>query len=165
MLICGFCKRLANTVVCSLTREPLPDKPQPLLLISTDFGKLFVDVPQFSYSKIGIIVVSTSSRASQVAPVLKNLPANAGNIRDMGSVLGSGRSPGGEHSNPLQYSCLEKPMDRGAWWAIVHSVTKSQTRWKRLSTHAPHKVVKWFLCQALKCTINARSVLRSIYDL
>ena len=59
--------------------------------------------------------------------VVKNLPANAGNIRDMGLIPGSGRSPGGGHGNPLQYSCLEKPMDRGAWWATDHRVTKSWT--------------------------------------
>ena len=59
--------------------------------------------------------------------VVKNLPANTGNIKDTGSILGSGRSPGGGHGNPLQYSCLENPMDRGAWWAIVHRVAKSQT--------------------------------------
>ena len=48
--------------------------------------------------------------------VLKNLPASAGDVRDMGLIPGSGRSPGGGHGNPLQYSCLENPMDRGAWW-------------------------------------------------
>ena len=64
---------------------------------------------------------------SQVVPVVKNLPANARDVRDMGSIPGLGRSPGGGHSNPLQYSYLENPMDRGAWQAIVHSVTKSQT--------------------------------------
>ena len=52
--------------------------------------------------------------------MVKNLPANAGNIRDMGSIPGAGRSPGGGHGNPLQYSCLEKPMDRGAGQATVH---------------------------------------------
>ena len=52
-------------------------------------------------------------KASQVALVVKNLPVNAGNIRDVGSVPGLGRSSGGGHSNPLQYSCLENPMDRG----------------------------------------------------
>ena len=57
----------------------------------------------------------------------KNLPANAGDIKDTGSIPGSGRSPEGGHGNPLQYSCLENPMDRGAWRAMVHSVTKSQT--------------------------------------
>ena len=60
--------------------------------------------------------------------MVKNLPANAGDVRDVGSMPGSGRSPGGGHSNPLQYSCLENPMNRGAWWAIVHRVAKSWTR-------------------------------------
>ena len=50
--------------------------------------------------------------------------------RDVGSIPGSGRSPEEGHGNPLQYSCLENPMDRGAWWATVHSVTKSQTQLK-----------------------------------
>jgi len=57
--------------------------------------------------------------------VIKNPPANAGDIRDEGSILGSRRSPEGWHDNPLQYSCLENPMDRGAWQAIVHRVTES----------------------------------------
>ena len=57
----------------------------------------------------------------------KNLPANAGNIRDMGSIPESGRSPGEGNGNPLQYSCLENSMDRGAWKAIVHGVAKSWT--------------------------------------
>ena len=57
--------------------------------------------------------------------MLKNPPANAGDMRDMGSIPGSGRSPGGGHGNPLQYSCPENPMDRGAWQAMVHRVTKS----------------------------------------
>ena len=56
--------------------------------------------------------------------VVKILVANAGNVRDAGSITGSGRSPGGEHSNPLQYSCLENHMDRGVWWATVHMVAK-----------------------------------------
>ena len=60
-----------------------------------------------------------------VAQTVKHLSTNAG---DPGSIPGSGRSPGGEHGNPLQYSCLENPMDRGAWWATVHGVTKSQTQ-------------------------------------
>ena len=59
--------------------------------------------------------------------MLKNPPANAGDVRDSGSIPGSGRSPGGGHGNPLQDSCLENPMDRGAWWAVVHRVTKSWT--------------------------------------
>ena len=65
-----------------------------------------------------------------MALVVKNLPANAGDIRDAGSIPGLGRSPGEGHSNPLQYSCLENPMDRGAWWAMVHRVADSQTQLK-----------------------------------
>ena len=57
----------------------------------------------------------------------ENLPANAGDLRDAGSVPGSGKPPGGGRHNPLQYSCLENPMVRGAWWAIIHGVAKSQT--------------------------------------
>ena len=64
--------------------------------------------------------------ASQVALVVKNPPANAGNVRDLGSIPGLGKSPGAGHGNPLQYSCLENPMDREAWWATVHTVAKSQ---------------------------------------
>jgi len=59
--------------------------------------------------------------------MVKNLPANAGNVRDAGSIFGSARSLGGGHNNPLQYSCLENPMDRGAWQATVHRVAKSWT--------------------------------------
>ena len=66
--------------------------------------------------------------ASQVLLVVKKPPANAGDIRDLGSIPGSGRSPGGGHGNPLQYSCLENPMDRGAWRATVHRAAKSQIR-------------------------------------
>ena len=62
--------------------------------------------------------------------VVKNPPANTGNVRDTGLILGSGRSPGEGHGNTFHYSCLENPMDRGAWKPIVHRVTKSQTRLK-----------------------------------
>ena len=58
------------------------------------------------------------------------MPANAGDIRDTGSIPGLGRSPGGGHGSPLQCSHLENPMDRGAWRATVHGVTKSQTQLK-----------------------------------
>ena len=62
--------------------------------------------------------------------VVKNMPANAGDLRDIGSIPGSGRSPGGGHGNPFQYSCLENSMDRGTWWAIVHGVANSWTQLK-----------------------------------
>ena len=67
--------------------------------------------------------------------VIKNPPANTGNIRDMGSIPGSGRSPGEGHGNPLQKFCLENSMDKGAWQATVHGVAKSRTQLKRLSMH------------------------------
>ena len=65
-------------------------------------------------------------RASQVALEIKNLPDNAEDLRDADSIPGLGRAPGGGHGNPLQYSCLENPMDRGAWRATVRMVTKNQ---------------------------------------
>ena len=64
--------------------------------------------------------------ASQLVLVVKNPPPNAGDARDKGSIPGSGRSPEGGHDNPLQSSCLENPMDRGAWQGTIHGVTKSQ---------------------------------------
>ena len=64
--------------------------------------------------------------------MVKNLPANAGGARDTGSISGLGRSPGEGNGNPLQYSCLENSVNRGAWHAIAHGVTKSRTQ---VSTH------------------------------
>ena len=68
--------------------------------------------------------------------MVKNSPANAGDLRDVGSIPVLGRSPGGGHGNPLQYSCLKNPMDTGAWRASVHPIAKSQTQPKRFSTSA-----------------------------
>ena len=67
---------------------------------------------------------------------VKESAFNTGASGDSGSIPGSGRSPGGGHGNPLQYSCLENSMDRGAWWATAYRVTKSQTRLNRLSMPA-----------------------------
>ena len=69
-------------------------------------------------------------------PVVKNPSANAGDVRDTGSILRSERSPRGGHGSPLQCSCLEDPMVRGTWRATVHRVAKSRTQLKRLSAHA-----------------------------
>ena len=79
--------------------------------------------------------------ASQVALVLKNTPANAEELRDAGSIPGSERSPGVGNGNPLQYSCLQNPMDRGAWQDTVHGVAQSRIPLKPLSTHST-RVVK-----------------------
>ena len=70
--------------------------------------------------------------------VVKNPPANSEDIRDAGSIPGWGRSPGGGHGNPLQYSFLENPMDRGAWRAAVHSDKQSRTRLEPLSDTRSH---------------------------
>ena len=78
-----------------------------------------------------------------MALAVKKLPANAGDLRDAGSILGSGRSPGEGHGNPLQYSCLENLMDRGTWWATIHRVAKSRTLLKWLSTHACLHMIKF----------------------
>ena len=74
----------------------------------------------------GFMPYIPTERASPVSLMVKNLPANAGDLGDVGSIPGSGRSPGRGKGNLLQYSCLENSMGRGAWWATVDSITKSQ---------------------------------------
>ena len=87
--------------------------------------------------------------ASQVVLVVKNLPANAGDIRDTGSIPRSGRSSGGGHGNPLQYSCLENPMERGVWQAMVCGIAELHTTEQlrahthgELRSHMLYKVAK-----------------------
>ena len=94
--------------------------------------------------------------ASQLALVVKNPPANSGDVKDVAWIPGSRRSPGGGHGNPLQHSCLENPMDRGAWHTTVNRVTKSQMWLMLLSTHAWSKVffVKVYNTGYLKWTEN-----------
>jgi len=75
--------------------------------------------------------------------VIKNPPANAGDAKDKGSIPGSGSSPGGGHGNPVQYSCLENPMDREAWRATVHKVEKSWTGLKKLGTTMQEMEETW----------------------
>ena len=90
----------------------------------------------------GALTISQCTNwASQVALVVKNPPANAGDIRDTSSIPGSGRSFGEGHSNLLQYSWLENPMDRGAWPVIVHGVRKSRIQLKQLSMQ--EQFTKW----------------------
>ena len=76
------------------------------------------------------------SWASQVTLVVKNPPANAGDIRDLSSIPGSGRSPGEGNDNTLQYSCLRNPMDRGAWQATVHRSQRVRHNWSDLAQHS-----------------------------
>ena len=76
--------------------------------------------------------------------MIKNLPANAGIVRDMGSIPEWGRSPGEGHGNPLQYSRLENPMHRRAWWAIVHVIGECQMKIRSSNVHRGHlgKLIK-----------------------
>ena len=93
-------------------------------------------------------------------------PANAGDVRDTGSISGWERSPGGGHGNPLQYSCLENPTDRGALQATVHRVAKSWTRLKWLSTefrHRSHNQPLWGEFQRKKRSITPIYKLRACY--
>ena len=100
-------------------------------------------------------------QASQAALVVKNPPANAGDIRDSGSIAGSRRSPGGGHGHALQYSWLEKSWKKGAWRVSVHSVAKSWTQLKQLSTHAHWNFlevcfslrVNWLMSVFHKCVL------------
>ena len=89
-------------------------------------------VPFYDWIIFHIVCVCVG--ASRLVLVVKNPPANAGKLEDPGSLPGSGRSPWGGHGNPLQYSCLENPMEGGAWKAIVHRVAKSRT-WQHTHTH------------------------------
>ena len=105
-----FCKlntlRVRELFVCFFLFLPVPLVPQP---------RIYHQILCYKWT-------------SQVAPVVKNPPANVRDLRNsLSSISGSGRSPAGGHGNPLQYSCLENPMDRGVWPATVQRVTKSQT--------------------------------------
>ena len=82
--------------------------------------------------------------------MVKNLLANARDVRDAGSIPGSGRSPGGGHGNPLQYFCLENPMDIGTWQATVHRVIKSQTQLKQLSICAQRQINTFHMTELRK---------------
>ena len=80
-----------------------------------------------THSTILVLKILWTEDPCGLVLVVKNPPANAGDIRDSGWSSGLGESPGGGHGNPLQYSCLENPMDRGAWQASIHRVAKSRT--------------------------------------
>ena len=89
-----------------------------------------------------------------MAQLVKNPPTNAQDARDGGTVPGSGRSPGEGHGNPFQYSCLENLMDRGAWWATVYGVAKSQTQQTVHTRTRMHTHSALFAERALKNMIN-----------
>ena len=108
------------------------------LFLAAEFGgncklsflSVFGGLHHLAQRKLESEVTSGSGRASQMVLVVENPPANAGDVRDVCLTPGLGRSPGGGHFNPLQCSCLENPVDRGAWRATVHRVAKSRTQLK-----------------------------------
>ena len=109
----------------SLTEKALKN-PVPF---SISFLTSIIPLP---YSPCSLCSTCIGGGGDVLRPLLgflgvKNPPANAGDIRDSGLVPGWGRSPAGGHGNPLHYSCLENPINRAAWWATAHGVTKSQT--------------------------------------
>ena len=134
--VAGSCLTLSDPTDCSLPTR---------LLRPWDFPGKSTGVLDWATSHLREFYMLL--RASQVALVVKNLPADA----DVISVPGSGRSPGGAHGNPLQYSCLENLMNRGASWATVHRVTKSHTRLKRLTTYT-HVLLIFYTCNIKYCS-------------
>ena len=110
---------------------PITPLSEKLLYITDWFINLSFEVHQFFWAY-------KAFNDSQVAPVVKNSSASAADIRHSGSIPELGRSLGGEHGNPLQYSCLENPMDREAWWATVSGVAKSGHSWTTQHTALTH---------------------------
>ena len=93
-------------------------------------SKILVGTGPSQDSNLEVLIFLRGPLEVFVVLVVKNLPAKAGDVRGLGSIPGLGRSPGEGHGNLLQYSCLEHPMDRGAWRGTAHRVTKSQTQLK-----------------------------------
>ena len=96
---------------------------------------VFIPIPKKDNAK-------ECSNYHTVAFISHEVKASTCNAGDLGSIPGSGRSPGEGNGNPLQYSCLENPMDGGAWWATVHGVAKSQTRLSDFTHSLTHTLVK-----------------------
>ena len=130
----------------------------PVLYIFMEFSFMFFSLLLF----VPLVSCLGNHRVSMVALVVKNPPANAGDVRDMGSIPGSGRSSGGRHGSPLQYSCLENPRDRGAWWATVCGVTKSQTWLKQLSTHACQETIAYPVIMKIYSYVFYKSFISGI---
>ena len=110
----------------SVTDQTLYQPSEPLLLLFSRSVHVQLFCDPMDYSPPGF----SAHGISQAVLVVKNPLVNAGDVRDASLIPRSGRSPGGGHGNPLQYSCLGNTTDRGAWWSTVHKVAKSRTRLK-----------------------------------
>ena len=143
----GSCISRGSLPLSHLGSPPLSRRPQFLPLgispYSYSWQGSWLLPGQMIWEKTKAASKMTATVALQVALVVKNPPANAGDIRGASSIPGLGRSPGVGNSNPLQYSCLENPMDRGAWQATAHTVAKSQTQLKWLSMHVAFITQSW----------------------
>ena len=123
-----FVSSLTNDVLTTAAGKEVCPKTYPFLGVYVTLRQCLWSSLHISHLRVQVRnnPMPCSIRASQVALLVENLRANTGDLRDMGSVPGLGRSHEGGHGNPLQFSYLENPMDRAAWRATVHRVTKSQ---------------------------------------
>ena len=129
---------LSHFITCVLEeKESSTDRAAMNLAVPSPGAPNDAENSSSAESNLGVVgeVGKNSFVTSQVGLVVKNPPANAADLRDTGSIPGWGRSLGGGHGSPLQYSCLENPTERGTWWAMVNRVTQSWTWLKWLSTH------------------------------
>ena len=137
---------MRETWVWSLGWEdPLEKERLPTLVFwPEEFHGLYSHGVAKSWMQLSDFHFHRELGACQVVLVVKNPLASAEDIRNMGSIPGSGRSPGAGHGNPLQYSCPKNPMDRGAWQATVHGVTKSRTHLNQLSMYTQRTRAAFF---------------------
>ena len=145
------------------SRWPLSVSPPLAILLKPGIHLPFPYAPYFSLPALFLKITTWNSVfffASLLAQLVKSPPANAGDARETGSTPGSGKSPREGNGNPLQYSCLENPTDRGAWRSTVHGVTKSQTQ---LSMHAHTVYLYWFsICRFAHCLLLQK--VNSLWD-
>ena len=122
-----FVSSVTNDVLTTAAGKGICPKTHPFLGVYVTLRQCIWSSLYISYLRVQVRnnPIQCSIRASQVALLVENLPANTEDLRDMGSIPGLGRSLGEGNGNALWDSCLENPMDRGAWWATVHGVTKS----------------------------------------
>ena len=120
-----------------------------ILIILGIKGVIFMCIQDITAAPLwNVYKTKVQKGISQVVLVVNNLPANAEDIRDMGSIPGSGRSPGGRHGSPLQYSYLENPMDWGTRWATAHGVQRVGHKWRNLAcSHTKFRKLRETVCQ------------------
>ena len=149
---CLYQPAFPPTVHCGKKAPFPPHTGQHLLLVGYSMMAFLTSVTWHAlYFELHF---SNEWGASQVVLVVKNPPANAGNLRDLGLIPGLGRSPGEGHGNPLQRSCLESPMDRGAWQTTVHGVAKSQT-WLKQVEHLFICLLAIYISSLKKCLFRS----------